>query len=318
MIRKANLAKEANQLVELLANVFQYPEHPEWSADESTIQVIQQRARAYQRMAPILTLFPSYKDRIQGLVYDVEGESVALSLFYETSPKVWYIDYIGVLAEYRQQGVGKALVAATLARIRDFAGTYVSLEVSKGNLPAENLYKRFGFHCITQRFSFEMQFGQTLPNSGLDNSFEMKITTKRDWQTQYMLAKAVVPSAIKAQYPVTLDSYKPSHLAFLSKALNRLAGRRFKFISLHKQGELVGWSFLNMSRNGSGVNAIEIMAIDNNIIADYLLNQTLRIITRTNSAPITLMLDSWQIALKEAASSLFTLKSVDSKLGLTL
>ncbi len=318
MIRKINLAKEANQIVELLSSVFQYPNHPEWSADKESIQVIQQRARAYRRMAPILNLFPSYKNRIQGLAYDVEGETVGFSLFYETSPTIWYIDYIGVLANYRKKGIGKALVAATLERIREFAGSYVSLAVSKGNLPAENLYSQFGFSPITERIALEMQGGKSISPVEADNDFETQVTSQREWEAQYAVADAAIPDVIKSKHPITPDSYKPGRLAFISRAFNFLAGRKFKFITLQKDASLVGWSFLNMSRNGRVLNAIEIMTIDDDHVAEYLLTHSLNIITQANTAPISLRLDSWQDALVQAATPLFTLKSIDTTLGLTL
>lgn len=318
MIRKVNLAKEANQMIELLSKVFQYPDHPEWNASEDLIKEVQQRARAYKRMAPILNLFPSYKNRIQGLVYDVNNKAIGLSIFFETSPKKWHIDYIGVLATHRGQGLGEALVDATLERIRDFSGKYVSLMVADGNTPAERLYKKAGFEHITQRLVMEMERGKTVPDTSVATDYQLDVVTKKNWEAQYTIAKVVVPSTIAFHQPITPDLYKPGRFALLSKALNRLAGREFKTVSLKEQGDLVGWALLNISKKGQDVNAIEIMTVEDQSVADYLLTHSLKMMTEANSAPTTIVLDSWQTSLIKAASPFLKIKKVSNSLGRAL
>ena len=54
---------------------------------------------------------------------------------------------MGVLAEHRGKGVGKALIQATLEASRNIGLTRIELIVREGNLKAMRLYKAFGF-CI--------------------------------------------------------------------------------------------------------------------------------------------------------------------------
>lgn len=318
MIREINLAKEADQMIDLLSRVFRYPDHPEWDASEDSIREVQGRARAYRRMAPLLRLFPSYKNRIQGLAYDIKGETVGLSIFYETSPHIWHIDYIGVLSEHRRKGVGNALVAATLERIKKLSGQHVSLEVNEGNAPANRLYEQAGFECLTQRSVFELQRGQTVAPVSMGEQYQINITAKKDWEIQYKLATAVVPQSVAADRPITPDLYKPGRFALLGKMLNRLAGRKFKFISLMDKGEIVGWALLNMSRNGQSVNGIDAMTISDDAVASHLLEHSLKMISDDNSAPTRIVIDSWQTALVKSAESLLTLKMKTNRLGQTL
>ena len=52
---------------------------------------------------------------------------------------------IGVLAPYRGQGVGKALMSAALNKAREKGLTRIELTVRENNLPAIALYEKMGF-----------------------------------------------------------------------------------------------------------------------------------------------------------------------------
>lgn len=54
---------------------------------------------------------------------------------------------IGVLKEYRGQGIGKALIQAALEKAQSLGLTRIELTVRERNTHALNLYKKFGF-CV--------------------------------------------------------------------------------------------------------------------------------------------------------------------------
>ena len=56
---------------------------------------------------------------------------------------------IGVLAEYRGCGVGRALLSAIEAKARSLGCCKLTLEVRVDNVPARNLYRKFGFEQST-------------------------------------------------------------------------------------------------------------------------------------------------------------------------
>ena len=61
---------------------------------------------------------------------------------------------IAVPAAYRRQGVGKYLLASALEMIRAHGGCEVFLEVSVSNLPAQYLYRQFGFRICGIRKNY--------------------------------------------------------------------------------------------------------------------------------------------------------------------
>lgn len=56
-----------------------------------------------------------------------------------------HVTNVAVHSEYRKQKIATKLVESMLKLCKEHATTYVTLEVRKNNLPAQSLYKKFGF-----------------------------------------------------------------------------------------------------------------------------------------------------------------------------
>ena len=67
-----------------------------------------------------------------------------------------HIANFAVSPNYRNQGVGKYLFAESLAYIRKLGGDHVSLEVRVSNIPAQHLYRQFGFRIVAIREKYYM------------------------------------------------------------------------------------------------------------------------------------------------------------------
>ena len=67
-----------------------------------------------------------------------------------------HIANFAVSPDYRNRGVGKYLFAESLAYIRELGGDSVSLEVRVSNIPAQHLYRQFGFRIISIRKQYYM------------------------------------------------------------------------------------------------------------------------------------------------------------------
>jgi ribosomal-protein-alanine N-acetyltransferase len=56
-----------------------------------------------------------------------------------------HITNIAVHKDYRKQGIASKLVLELLKLCKKHECTYITLEVRAGNMPAQNLYSKFGF-----------------------------------------------------------------------------------------------------------------------------------------------------------------------------
>lgn len=62
-----------------------------------------------------------------------------------------HITNVAVHSEFRQQKIASKLVSKMLEMCKEHLSTYVTLEVRKSNIPAQNLYKKFGFNEEARR-----------------------------------------------------------------------------------------------------------------------------------------------------------------------
>ena len=67
-----------------------------------------------------------------------------------------HIANFAVSPDYRNQGVGKYLFAESLVYIRKLGANHVSLEVRVSNIPAQHLYRQFGFRIVAVREKYYM------------------------------------------------------------------------------------------------------------------------------------------------------------------
>lgn len=75
---------------------------------------------------------------------------IVFSILHEEA----HILNLAVPIAYRQQGIGKHLLASALKMIRAYDGREVFLEVAVSNLPAQYLYRQFGFRICGIRKNY--------------------------------------------------------------------------------------------------------------------------------------------------------------------
>lgn len=86
--------------------------------------------------------FPRADNRI------IEIETVAAGrLYVDRSPDALHVVDISLLPEYRNRGIGSALLQALAAEAAE-AGATLSLNVAMAN-PAQRLYRRLGFRTVS-------------------------------------------------------------------------------------------------------------------------------------------------------------------------
>lgn len=70
------------------------------------------------------------------------------------------ITNIAVLPDYRQRGVGSALMEALIKRASQLKLTLLTLEVRKSNFAAQGLYKKYGFAVLGERKRYYSDNGE--------------------------------------------------------------------------------------------------------------------------------------------------------------
>ncbi len=65
-----------------------------------------------------------------------------------------YINNIAVTSSHRNKGIGKLLLSALIEQAALKNAEFLTLEVRRSNLPAQNLYRSFGFKDVGVRKNF--------------------------------------------------------------------------------------------------------------------------------------------------------------------
>lgn len=72
-----------------------------------------------------------------------------------------HITNIAVHAEYRKQKVATKLIEKMFKLCKEHQTTYIALEVRKSNVPAQSLYKKFGFYEVAVRKDYYKNLDNT-------------------------------------------------------------------------------------------------------------------------------------------------------------
>lgn len=71
-----------------------------------------------------------------------------------------HITNIAILKEHRGKGYGIALTGALMQYAANLGVAYLDLEVRKGNIPAQNMYKKLGFFKVGERKKYYEDNGE--------------------------------------------------------------------------------------------------------------------------------------------------------------
>ncbi len=231
-IRRLELPSELDLVVELVLESFQYPENPEWSIQEDEKESIGTQLAAVRRLWPILrlltVLYPSFRDQLLGYIWE-EGDEPAGMVMYQPNSilggRTWIISNVGVLPAHRRKGIGRRLVEAGLADMREREVSTVRLQVLAGNTPAYELYRSLGFEKYASTKALERLAAEALTAPRPLAGYRMVRQSKWDWEPRFELASRVTPERVRAFRPlVKSDYFPPLPLRLLEGLMTRLGG----------------------------------------------------------------------------------------------
>jgi ribosomal-protein-alanine N-acetyltransferase len=87
---------------------------------------------------------------VAGLFLEIEGREDGLALWRTAADEAELLT-IAVQADRRRRGLGRALLAAVVARVRRGDAQNLFLEVGEDNAPARSLYSQAGFVEVGRR-----------------------------------------------------------------------------------------------------------------------------------------------------------------------
>lgn len=229
-IRNMNLPADLDTLHHLLIESFQYPEHPEWNAEEDERQGLAEAIKTLKRIWPLYRLVSRFsltlRDAMHGYIWEEDGQPVGMvSVGRRGVSDTWMVGNVSVLPAYRRRGIARQLVQAGLEFIRAQGGTLAVLDVVAQNVPAYQLYVQLGFEHYTSQLELELKSVGVPPRPALPAGYLYERVPLRDWQTPLELARRLVPERVQVFDPLTKERYyTPAVLRLFVTVMNKVRG----------------------------------------------------------------------------------------------
>lgn len=249
--------------------------------------------QAAQRLYPLLRLIslvqPHLRSVISGYLWEENGRVVGAASLnrFSVSPQ-FELGNVGVLPEYRGQGIAHRLVNACLDYARRWHGAVVSLNVISENFPAISLYQKLGFveaGSSDEMTGFPAYSNWTAPP--IPSGYQIIQLPFGQWRAPYEVAVRVaaemhipLPLPQDFQYPLVLRGVAP--LFFRLSGLNTIS-----FAARSDRDGYVGLLELAVQPGG---NALKITALEDHArIARPLLQSGIALSERLMPGyPVTL------------------------------
>lgn len=110
-----------------------------------------------ERLAIMRT--PVYEAGMDLVAVSPDGELEAFCICWMESPEVGWTDPLGVRPIWQGRGLGRAILAAGLAALRDRGAWEARLGTSSGNLPMQRLAESLGFRLASENLWYSRPVG---------------------------------------------------------------------------------------------------------------------------------------------------------------
>jgi len=310
-MRAIRLPGDLRSLTDMLVRTFQYPDHPEWGIREDEQQDILRTINSLRRLWPIirvLQLFsPALRDLFRGFLWEEEGQIVGLVLCArQGTTKTWEVDIVGVVPEFRGQGIARQLLTRSLDDLRERGADKAALGVIDRNVPAYSLYTSVGFEPFSGLIEFELTPDEPPQVPPLPDGYVVEsVRRSKSWRIRYELDKRINPPEMTRYQPVVIGRYRPPLLLRPVLPLLRLLQRREMKLLLvrHATGGLpIALARYDVPKRAGGCDSIRVqLDPEHPELADHLVAYHLeRAIARGPGRRVDLVAPSWMSAVVEA------------------
>ncbi len=328
-IRDLSFPQDLDEMADMLAESFQYPENPEWSVQEDEREALVSTLHSLKRswwMIKIGQLFiPAMRELLPGLVWQEDGRIAGLVMVQRRgSSDQWMVGTVATHPAYRRRGIARKLVEAGVEFMRAKGARRADLDVIDGNLPAYSLYESVGFIAYSSNLNLELTPRQVIAKASLPGDYTIEATSIFDWRPRFELIKRITPPEVQAFAPVEESRFRqPGYLRLVLPIIARAQRSRSEFwlVRHHPGGQVVGTMSTDTQTGTAGRHSIS-LNLDgaHAALSGALLGFGLNRVTSVNpDLVIEMPVPLWQPWVIEAAQAAgFSTRQKFNRMGITL
>jgi GNAT superfamily N-acetyltransferase len=299
-------------LSEMLVNTFQYPENPEWSIQSDEQEDFAETIKNLGRLWPVIRLGQFFSaslcDLLRGCIWEEDGNIVGCTMVQRRgSTNVWIVGTVGVLPEYRRQGIARKLVERGLEIMRENGGQKAFLDVIDGNMPAYKLYESLGFEHYSGNVEMQIHPDKVFPAPDLPDGYHLLPLKRFDWHPRYELEKRISPESLLKYEPVEEGRFRHSPvMRLILPLIIRAQGKREAAFQIRDtRGQGVARLGYSVPVKNQGFSEL-LLRMDPNIpeLAPYIIGSMLhQITTLASTRRVEMAIPFWMEPAIEAAKA---------------
>lgn len=224
-IRPFSFPSDFRIVEQLTPQAYHYPKETGWvtrGVQEQEVKNFVDSLRAAKGLWPLIALgqilFPRLRNLLRGFIWEEDGKPVGLVASGEGANRTWWIANLAVLPTYRRRGVASHLVQAAIETAKSFDGETMTLDVIAENLPAYQLYQKFGFETYNGSVEF-LAPNDPLPLMPIPREYLVRYLKADEWQPHFQIAQRVTPADVQKFRPITIERFRSS---LIKRWMNRI------------------------------------------------------------------------------------------------
>lgn len=266
--------------------------------------------RNLARLGPFLYLMipPSGElgSFFRGFVWEEKGKIVGNVTLQQIDPDGlrWMVANVAVSKAWRGRGIARALMTASLERVRQAGGQWALLQVRAGNEIARGLYSRLGFEDVVAENTLRAFTPPAVAPLALPDGSSLRPLYDEHWPAVKQLLRLSLPDLARWWHASRNSKFRRSSDTLFGQLWGQVSGRGYRRrLGLWQDGELRG--VLDVDTRPRGDHGIDILLHPQlrGQAEPALLGHGLRLLREKPYQPVAALLYDYQ---SEAIAALHT------------
>jgi ribosomal protein S18 acetylase RimI-like enzyme len=205
---------------------------------------------------------PELEDILSGFVWEEDGHivgNVSVNIITHRLSH-WRISNVAVALPFRQKGIARSLMEATVDFIDERGGRKVYLQVRDDNTPALKLYESLDFRSVTAETEMYLPNLPSVPELSTPVEFQPRPLRSNESTAVYALALSATPKSNQRLTPINQIDFETDWIQSLSDGITALTtGKKVYRFVVDGASKLAAYLQLTTARRGGSPHRLQLL-----------------------------------------------------------